>query len=57
MPCFEWRENARGGGGGEWIFGSQNGPFLLSLNTDLKQTTTTTVTRTWLNKKAIEQNR
>lgn len=56
MPCFEWRENARGGGG-EWIFGSQNGPFLLSLNTDLKQTTTTTVTRTWLNKKAIEQNR
>lgn len=55
MPCFEWRENARGGG--EWIFGSQNGPFLLSLNIDLKQTTTTMVTRTWLNKKAIEQNR
>lgn len=44
----------QGGGGGEWIFGSQ---ILLSLNTDLKQTTTTTVTRTWLNKKAIEQNR
>ena len=46
-----------GGGGGGGVFGSQNGPFFLSLKIDLKQTTTTTVTRTWLNKKAIEQNR
>lgn len=54
MPCRALNGGGiQGGGGG----GSQNGPFLLSLNTDLKQTTTTTVTRTWLNKKAIEQNR
>lgn len=57
MPCRALNGGGIQGGGGEWIFGSQNGPFLLSLNTDLKQTTTTTVTRTWLNKKAIEQNR